>query len=351
MHRSLLHNPPDDLAFAAILALVILGLSIALRRYALSRLAKLAGGTATVIDDLAVRFLESIHGWGWSAIAVAAGLSTLTMSVSQERLVHNAFVVVFAIQLGLSLQAVITLAVDKNREREGRPGAATTLAAMHGVGRVVAWSAVVVVGLSNLGIEVSTLAATLGVGGLAAAFAVQNILGDLFAALSIYVDRPFDIGDSIQVDQLAGMVESISWRSTRLRSQNGEHIVFANGELSRARVLNYRRMSERRVVVPFRIPLDTKSAALDSLSARVQTLVEQQKDVRFERATIVEVGEDAFLFELVFWSESPGQLKMFERKHAMIVALHRMLEAEGPRFAVPRSEITRALRAPSVESP
>jgi small-conductance mechanosensitive channel len=352
MQRSIFHSLPDDLAFAAILALGVLGASIAFRRYALGHLERLAEKTSTVLDDLFVAFLKSIRGWGWAAIALASGVSTLEMSHTQGRIVHDAFVVLFAAQLGLSFQDVIAVAVEKNREREARPGAATTLSAMSGVGKLIAWAAVAVLGLSNLGVEVSALVAGLGVGGLAAAFAVQNVLGDLFAALSIYLDRPFDIGDSIQVDELAGVVDAISWRSTRLRSQNGEQIVFANGDLARARVLNYRRMSERRVVVSFRIPLDTSARVLEALSGRVQKVVEEQKDVRFERATLNEVGEDAFVFDLVFWSQGAEQRKMFERKHAVIVALHRMLEAEGARFAVPRSEITRrALSARDDASP
>lgn len=337
MHGFLNRNAPDDIAFAAALALVVLVLSIVARRYLLGRLAKLATKSATIVDDLVVHFFESIGGWGWSAIAVASGLATLSLSVTQARVAHHTFVVVFALQLGVSLQAVIAFAVQKRREQEGRPGAATTLAAVNAIGRLVVWSAIVVLVLSNLGVQISALAATLGVGGLAAAFAVQNVLGDLFASLSIYLDRPFDIGDAIQVDQLSGVVESISWRSTRVRSVTGEQIVFGNNDLTRTRIQNFRRLSERRVLLTFRLPLDAPVATLESMPARMKEIVEAQKDVRFERTHLTEVGESALVFETVFWCTTSEHEKMLDRRQAVILGLRRALDADRLHFAIPRT--------------
>jgi small-conductance mechanosensitive channel len=341
MHGFLARNSPDDLLVAAIVALVVLVVSIGLRRYVLGRLAALASKTDTMVDDLIVHFVQSIRGWGWCAISIVAGLSTLRLSTVQERTLHTGFVLVFALQLGLSLQSVIGAAVDKRREREGRPGAATTLAAVNAIGRVLVWSAVILLGLSNLGVQVSALAATLGVGGLAAAFAVQNVLGDLFASLSIYLDRPFDIGDAIQVDTLSGVVESISWRSTRVRSVSGEQLVFGNGDLTRSRIQNFRRLSERRVVLRFRLPLDAPLATLESMSQHVRELVEAQKDVRFERAHLVEVGESALVFETVFWCTTSDYEKMLDRKQAVILGLRRILDAQDVPFAIPRTMVER----------
>jgi small-conductance mechanosensitive channel len=341
MHGFLARNRPDDLLLAAVVALVVLGASIALRRYVLARLAALAAKTETIVDDLVVHFFQSIRGWGWSAIAIVSGLSVLRLSSTQERALHQSFVVIFALQLGLSLQSVIGVAVDKQREREGRPGAATTLAAVNAVGRLLVWSAVVLLGLSNLGVQVSALAATLGVGGLAAAFAVQNVLGDLFASLSIYLDRPFDIGDAIQVDSLSGVVESISWRSTRVRSVSGEQIVFGNSDLTRARIQNYRRLSERRVLLQFRLPLDAPIGMLEAMGSKVREVVEAQKDVRFERAHLTDVGEHAFVLETVFWCTTSDYEKMLDRKQAVILGVRRALDAENVAFAVPRTMVER----------
>lgn len=341
MHGFLRHNPPDTLLFAATVALGVLIASILMRRYVLKRLAVLAAKSATIVDDVVVHFFESIRGWGWAVIAVACACSALTLSVTQSRVVHQSLVVLFALQLGLTLQSVISFTVEKRRGELGRPGAETTLAAVNAIGRVLVWCAVLLLALSNLGVQISTLAATLGVGGLAAAFAVQNVLGDVFASLSIYFDRPFDIGDSIQVDQLVGVVESISWRSTRLRSITGEQIVFGNSDLTRSRILNYRRLSERRVLLQFRLPLDTPVATLESIPSRMKEIVEAQKDVRFERAHLVEVGESALLVETVFWCTSNEYEKMLDRKQAVILGVRRVLDEHKVAFAIPRTMVER----------
>ncbi|MFO0682995.1 MAG: mechanosensitive ion channel family protein [Sandaracinus sp.] len=341
MHGFLNRNAPDDLVAAALVALAVLLGSAALRRYALKGLAALAAKTPTIIDDLVVHFFESIRGWGWVAIALLSGVLLLDWTPTQERALHHAFVVAFAVQLGLSLQAVLMLGVERTRQREGRPGTATTAAAVGAVGRLLVWSAIVLVGLSNLGVEVSALAATLGVGGLAAAFAVQNVLGDLFAALSIYFDRPFDIGDSIQVDTFGGLVEEISWRSTRVRSTSGEQIVFANSDLTRARILNFRRLNERRVLLTFRLPLDTKVEKLEAMPGRVRGLVEGLKDVRFERAHLVDVSDGGYQLDLVFWCTSPEYERMLDRKQSVILGVRRILDEQGLTHAIPRTLVER----------
>jgi small-conductance mechanosensitive channel len=335
MHRFFSRLDSDELLAASLAALIVLVLSMVLRRFVLARLAALAAKTTTGLDDLAVRFLESIRGWGWVALALAAGARMLTLSSAYTRLVHHSLVLVLSLQLGIALQAVIELAVEQNRKREGRPSAATTVAAVGAMSRLVVWSLVVVLALSNLGVEVATLAATLGVGGLAAAFAVQNILGDLFASLSIYLDRPFDLGDAIQVDELSGVVESISWRSTRIRSASGEQLVFSNGELNRARIRNYRRLSERRILLTFRLPLDTDVALLEALPGKVRALVGEQKEARFERAHITDVGESALTFELVLWSTSDAYERMLDLKQAIIVGVRRILDEANVPLAVP----------------
>jgi small-conductance mechanosensitive channel len=170
---------------------------------------------------------------------------------------------------------------------------------------------------------------------------VQNVLGDLFASLSIYLDRPFDIGDSIQVDQLSGVVEGISWRSTRVRSVTGEQIVFGNSDLTRARIQNFRRLSERRVLLTFRLPLDTPVATLEALPARLKEIVEAQKDVRFERAHLVDVGESALQLDTVFWCTTTQYETMLDRRQAVILGMRRALDHHGLAFAVPRTMIER----------
>ena len=117
----------------------------------------------------------------------------------------------------------------------------TTFKALGALARVFIWIALGLVGLSALHIQVRPLLTGLGIGGLAIALAVQNILGDLFAAISIVVDKPFVVGDSISVENYRGKVEHIGLKTTRLRSESGEQIIFSNGELLKSKIRNYSR--------------------------------------------------------------------------------------------------------------
>src|SRR3984957_2847632 len=116
------------------------------------------------------------------------------------------------------------------------------------VARILIWSLLILVALDNLGVNITALLAGLGVGGVAVALALQNVLGDLFASLSIALDKPFVVGDRLMVDAFAGVVEHIGIKTTRLRSDSGEQIILSNADILKSRVRNYGRMAEQRIL-------------------------------------------------------------------------------------------------------
>ncbi|HXN75301.1 MAG TPA: mechanosensitive ion channel domain-containing protein [Gemmatimonadaceae bacterium] len=117
----------------------------------------------------------------------------------------------------------------------------TTYKALGAVARLTIWITLGLAALSALQIPIRPLLTGLGIGGLAIALAVQNILGDLFAAISIVIDKPFVVGDSISVENYRGKVEHIGLKTTRVRSESGEMIIFSNGELLKSKIRNYSR--------------------------------------------------------------------------------------------------------------
>jgi small-conductance mechanosensitive channel len=117
----------------------------------------------------------------------------------------------------------------------------TTFRAIGVVARLTVWIILGVVALGSRDIQIRPLLTGLGIGGLAIALAVQNILGDLFAAISIVIDKPFVVGDAISVENYRGKVESIGLKTTRVRSESGEQIIFSNGELLKSKIRNYSR--------------------------------------------------------------------------------------------------------------
>ena len=227
--------------------------------------------------------------------------------------------------------------------REG--GQSATLAAgLRFLGRLVIWSVVVLAILSNLGIELSAIIAGLGVGGVAAALAVQSTLGDLIAGVSMYFDRPFDIGDFIIVDDFMGTVQKIGARTTRVSSLGGEEIVFPNGDLAKARIRNYARMKERRVVFGFGIEYNLPAEKIRRARDIAAEVIQARDGVRFDRAHFKAYGAYSLDYEVVYYVLSPDYNTYMDHQHAINSALYTKFEEAGVPFAFPtRTIFTKSL--------
>jgi small-conductance mechanosensitive channel len=166
----------------------------------------------------------------------------LNLSQSSEDLANVATILALFMQGVVWTNIIITHYIQRSVQLHVTDGSSiTTFKALGALARLTIWIALGLVALSNLGIQIRPLLTGLGIGGLAIALAVQNILGDLFAAISIVVDKPFVVGDSISVDNYRGKVEHIGLKTTRIRSESGEQIIFSNGELLKGKIRNYSR--------------------------------------------------------------------------------------------------------------
>ncbi|MEM9695265.1 MAG: mechanosensitive ion channel domain-containing protein [Myxococcota bacterium] len=201
--------------------------------------------------------------------------------------------------------------------------------------RMVTWSFLILVYLQNLGVEISGLLTGLGVGGVAAALAVQNILGDLFASLSLYFDRPFDVGDFVVVGEYMGEVESVGWRSSRLRSLTGERLVLANSDLAKARIRNFQKMERRRVVTRVGVVYATPYDHLKRAPTLLQEAVDNVPGTTFDGAHFHAFGPFSLDFELVWFVEDRDYALFMERQQEVLLGIHGRFEAAGLEFAFP----------------
>jgi small-conductance mechanosensitive channel len=199
----------------------------------------------------------------------------------------------------------------------------------------VLWAVVALLALDNMGFDITALVAGLGVAGIAVGLAVQNILGDLFASLSIVLDKPFVIGDFIVVDNLPGTVERIGIKTTRVRSLSGEQLVFSNADLLKSRIRNYRRMTERRVVFSVGVTYETGEEKLGTIPGILRGIVEAQGNVRFDRAHFQSFGDSALVFEVVYYILTPDYSRYMDIQQEINFAIHRRFTAEGISFAYP----------------
>lgn len=330
-------NPLRDWFTALGLALsinVLLGL---IKWLILNRLAVVAQRTQSRLDDSLVFVARATRQWLVFGVTLWFGTRYLTLPDHVTKWFIIIATVSFFLQFGLWLNAGISFWLERYKARTlaTDAGAATSLAALGFVGRIVMWSALLLVTLDNLGVDVTALVAGLGVGGIAVALAVQNILGDLFASLSIVIDKPFVLGDFVVVDDLSGTVEHVGLKTTRIRSLSGEQIVFSNSDLLKTRIRNYKRMYERRIPFTFGVLYQTTPAQLEAIPGMVKTIIEEVEHARFDRAHFLRFGDSSLDFEVVYWVTSPDYTVYMDAQQAINLALVRRFADAGIDFAYP----------------
>jgi small-conductance mechanosensitive channel len=207
------------------------------------------------------------------------------------------------------------------------------------LGRLATWVVVLLLGLDNLGIDVTALVAGLGVTGIAVALAVQNILGDLFASLSIVLDKPFVIGDFLAVGDMMGSVEYVGLKTTRLRSLSGEQLVFSNSDLLGSRIRNFGRMAERRALFTIGVTYQTPREKLERIPQMIREAVEAQPQTRFDRSHFARYGDSAITFETVYYVTVPEYPVYMDIQQAINLRIHEAFEREGIEFAYPTQTV------------
>ena len=321
---------------AGVTAVIVL-IAFAIKWLVVVRLSKFAKRTDFVYDDAIVESVRATRMWLVFFPALLIGVQGLDLPDRLLGGLGKAATLAFFIQLGLWVSAVMRFTIARSRAKamETDPGTATSLSALSFVGKMLLWAVILLLALDNLGVDVTAMVAGLGVGGIAVALAVQNILGDLFASLSIIVDKPFVIGDFIIVDSYMGSVENIGLKTTRIRSLGGEQIVFSNSDLLNTRIRNYKRMRERRIVFQFGVLYSTPAEQLEAIPAMVRESVEALETTRFDRAHFQGFGDSSLNFEAVYWMLDPDFNLYMDRQQSINLALVRKFTAEGIDFAFP----------------
>lgn len=295
------------------------------------------GRTSSNIDDLIIAALGRTKNGLLAVAAVYAGSLALDLPSGPETLlVHLAMIALF-LQLGFWITDFISgwIKAYRKKQMETDPGSITGISAIGFMVQLAVWLIIFLLALDNLGVNITALATGLGIGGIAVALAVQNILGDLFASLSIMIDKPFMVGDYIKVDDYGGNVEQVGLKTTRVRSLSGEQLVFSNNDLLKSRLQNFGRMYERRGSFRIGILYETPRELVAKVPDMLRAIVEAQDQTRFDRAHFKEFGDFALIFETVYYMTEPAYALYMDTQQAINEAIMARFEAEGIEFAYP----------------
>lgn len=339
--RQLFGNSAERWLIAlAIVVLVVFGLTL-VKRQLLRRLQGLVSRTQNIVDDLLLDLVRHSRWPFFFVLGAYLGSLVLQLSPAWDTNLHRLYFIVFFIQIGLWGNHTIGFFIDHylQRTREEDPARAAGIALLSFVARVAIWSIVVLVVLDNLGVEVGSAIAGLGIGGIAVGLALQSVLKDTFASVAIILDKPFEVGDFVIVDDLAGKVEHVGVKTTRVRSLGGEELVFGNDHLLSSRIRNYKTLRERRVLFSFGIAFETSNAKVRDLSRVVREIVEAAGDTRFDRAYVKEFTDSGLLFEVAYYVLHADFATMMDVRQRINVDLHQRLAEEGIRFAYPARRV------------
>lgn len=322
----------------AVVALLAVALSFVLMQGAVSITRKRLGALS---DERAHRPLAEVlrktlartSGLAIAVTAALVGLSVLDLPEPWNGRVAHLWFFTLGIQIALYLHRAVTVGIHQYVRLNGRTGAAPTFTVAHTLMRwllqTIVWVIFGLTLLANLGINVTTFVASLGIGGIAIALAVQTVLGDLLASLSIAADKPFEVGDFVSVGGNAGTIEHVGLKTTRIRALGGEQIVIANAEMLRQTVFNFKRMNTRRILFSLRVNPTTPVELAEQVPERLRAIVEKNEIAKFDRAHLKTVDPNWLEYEVVYIMQDANYNRYMDVQQAINFDAMRLFEELG----------------------
>jgi small-conductance mechanosensitive channel len=311
----------------------------------IGRLHVLSQKTATDVDDVIIEAIKGIRVWVYTLVALFISLQLFALPDKLDMLLTGLVYIAVVYQgieialkfIGYGAQRFLEKDEDGDGVVDANAANASHLVTL--IARILLWTFGVIFVLSNMGIEVTSLIAGLGIGGIAIAFALQGVLSDLFASFSIYADKPFRIGDYIVLGADSGVVEKIGVKTTRIRTLQGEELVVSNAELTTTRVQNFKKMKERRTAMQFGVTYETSFDKVQQINGIVEHIFESIEGARLDRVHFTTFADSALLFDVVFYVDSPEYADFLDRQQQFNFALMSKFAEMGIEFAYPTQTV------------
>jgi len=312
-----------------------------LRKIILIRISVISSKSDSVFSKTVVQIIRDIKYLFYVILALYLSSRMVVLGENFNNIVRISFVVIMIYEIVLFVQNISMYAIQSywgSADAEENENA-TAVNAISLITRITLWVVGVIILLSNLGIEISALVASLGVSSIAIAFALQSILADIFSSFSIYFDQPFKVGDFIIVGTDMGVVKKIGIKTTRLQTLQGQLLVIPNHELTNTRINNYKQMESRRVVFEVGVVYGTPVEKLRKIPQFIKDIIDAQDLTDFDRSHFSEIGSHSLNFETVYYVRSNDFANYRDVHQAICLGIYEKFEAEGLDFAFPTQTI------------
>ncbi len=326
------------LSYIIVAAVIVVGLLIVklVTSVAMRAMHRWAEKTTNSLDDFIIKIIKknAVPLMYYGVFYVAT--RNLTLPSALDKGIHVVGIILLTL-LGIRLASgLIVHTAEKVWLKDADPDKQRGFKAMMPAINIIVWSLGVIFLLYNLGFEISTVIAGLGIGGIAVALAAQAVLGDLFSYFSIIMDRPFETGDFVILgDEHLGTIEHIGIKTTRIRSLGGEQIVLANSDLTNSRIKNYKRMQKRRVVFHLGVTYQTPAEKLKEIPGVIKEIVASTDGTAFDRAHFSSYGDSSLNFEVVYNVLSSDYNRYMDIQQAINLVIYEEFERRGVEFAYP----------------
>jgi small-conductance mechanosensitive channel len=303
----------------------------------LKGLKKVAEKTKTDFDDVLIEVFESFRVPFYLFVAFYFAIRFLKLADPVSQVIEGLFIVVIVFQIVKTLQIFINYGTNKIlklKEAEDVKDEAA-IRNISFILKISLWVLAVLIVLSNWGVNITSLIAGLGIGGVALAFALQHILEDIFSSFSIFIDKPFHIGDYIVIGSDKGVVEKIGIKTTRLRTLTGQELVVPNRELTSTRVNNYKRMPKRRIFFTLGVCYETPLEKLKKINKIIEDIIEKTEGAEVDRVHFKEYADFSLNFEVVYYVTSGEYRYYMDVQQAINFGIKEAFEEEGIEFAYP----------------
>jgi small-conductance mechanosensitive channel len=310
------------------------------KKIILSRLKKWADASQSHLDDFVINAVDKFALPALNFFIVYLGINYLHLSDQADKVINVAVAVIitfFILRLVSSI-ALHGLQGYVRRQERGEEKV-KQLGGIMLILNAIIWIIGLMFLLDNLGHDVGTIIAGLGIGGIAIALAAQNILGDLFNYFVIFFDRPFEIGDFIVLDDKMGTVEYIGIKTTRVKSISGEQLILSNSDLTKSRVHNFKRMDRRRIQFNFGLVYQTPLDKIQEVPSIVKNIVTSIEGLTFDRSHFKGYGDFSLVFETVYFVENPDFNLYMDKQQLINLRLLEEFEKRDIQFAYPTQSL------------
>lgn len=302
----------------------------------LKKIKSLTNKTNTDIDDFIIDIIGRFGVPALYVILISSAFQYLTLTPRLTKLIDVITIIIVTILVIRFISAIILMMLTRYvRQQTDGEEKVKQLYGVMVIINIFIWSIGILFLFDNLGYDVTTIVASLGIGGIAIALAAQNILGDLFNYFVIFFDRPFEVGDFVVIDDKNGVIEYVGLKTTRIKTLSGEQLVFSNSDLTSSRIHNYKKMLRRRVVFKIGVIYQTTYSQLKEIPALIQSIVNEQKPVTFDRAHFSAFADSSLDFEVVYYVESGDFNLHMDILQSINLGLYEEFEKRGIEIAYP----------------